>query len=526
MNGRRGRQHGGALAVLLGWAVTLALVALALEGILRLCGLRPVVTINEPDRELGWRKRPDESTRKVTSEFDVTFSVNALGLRDDPDLTRAKPAGTRRVLFVGDSFVLGYAVDRSDHFVDLVERALVADGRRVEVLNGGTEGYSTDQEALWLEKEGLSFEPDVVVACFYQNDVFWNGQRSYAGTPKPRFSADGRLEPASGDAPPPRGWLARHSALGGILDRFATSSRHGAQMVWSSGSAVLERDQVVVLKDPPADLADGWARTAACFRRLRETCEGARAKLLLVTIPAREEVEPGAREAFASRSGLRLSDLDPVTPVDRALALAEGLATLDPRPALRAAADDGAPLYYARDWHVNPLGSRVLGRTIYEALCGPALLGGGTSEAGLAVFTPAPARSTPAWPFVAAAIWIALSAIYARSYRDESALAAFAKVGAMVAAVTLVVWGFAGLSALLGPRAGRFTGLALVAALVGWILWKMLPKLSILREVYAAFVRRGRWYMIPLLVAMLSIGGLLVVASSSPFIAPFIYTLF
>jgi hypothetical protein len=32
--------------------------------------------------------------------------------------------------------------------------------------------------------------------------------------------------------------------------------------------------------------------------------------------------------------------------------------------------------------------------------------------------------------------------------------------------------------------------------------------------------------MLPLLIAMLSIGGLLVVASSSPFLAPFIYTLF
>ena len=54
----------------------------------------------------------------------------------------------------------------------------------------------------------------------------------------------------------------------------------------------------------------------------------------------------------------------------------------------------------------------------------------------------------------------------------------------------------------------------------------MVPKLSIIREVYGSFLRRGLWYMIPLLVAMLSIGGLLVVASSSPFLAPFIYTLF
>ncbi|MEO6710106.1 MAG: DUF5989 family protein [Planctomycetota bacterium] len=37
---------------------------------------------------------------------------------------------------------------------------------------------------------------------------------------------------------------------------------------------------------------------------------------------------------------------------------------------------------------------------------------------------------------------------------------------------------------------------------------------------------RGHWYLMPLLVVLLSIGSLLVVAASSPLIAPFIYTLF
>ena len=81
------------------------------------------------------------------------------------------------------------ALDRTldDLFVDLVERTLRADGRDVEVLNGGTEGYSTDQELVWLRSQGLALQPDVVVLCFYQNDVYWCGQGSYAGLPKPRF---------------------------------------------------------------------------------------------------------------------------------------------------------------------------------------------------------------------------------------------------------------------------------------------------------------------------------------------------
>ena len=51
----------------------------------------------------------------------------------------------RAVLIVGDSFTLGYTVDHEDTIPALLERRLRAEGRPVEVLNGGTEGYSTDQ---------------------------------------------------------------------------------------------------------------------------------------------------------------------------------------------------------------------------------------------------------------------------------------------------------------------------------------------------------------------------------------------
>lgn len=524
---RRG-ERGGALGVLLGWMMTLLLLALALEGILRLSGLRPVVTINEPDPELGWAKRKDESTRKVTGEFDVTFSINALGLRDDPDLTREKPAGTQRVLVVGDSFVLGYTVERHDHFVDLVERALVADGRPVQVLNGGTEGYATDQEVAWLRREGFSFAPDVVVACFFQNDVWMNGQKSYSGTPKPRFALDGALEPAPAIAAPRRGWLATRTALFGLVDTLQTSMRYGKELGFQDGSIAMPMDEVVMLRTPPAGVADAWARTSAAFRALKQSCDEKGTKLLLVAIPTREEVEPGALERWCKERGVAPDAVDPQSPAQKALALAAaaGINTLDPKPALAAAAKEGAKVYFEKDWHLNPAGSRVLGRQLYDALASPGLLGGAPTAKGDAAFDFVPEKPLPRWPFVIGALWLLLATLYARTNRDEPALAAFLQVGLMIAVVVAIVLGFGELIGLLGPRIGRYVGVALLLGFGGFLLFKMGPKLSIIGEVYGAFLRRGLWYMIPLLVVMLSIGGLLVVASSSPFIAPFIYTLF
>ncbi len=527
-NGWRAGERGGALGVLLGWVMTLLLLALALEGILRLSGLRPVVTINEPDPELGWAKRKNESTRKVTSEFDVTFSINPLGLRDDADLTLAKPAGTQRVLVVGDSFVLGYTVERHDHFVDLVERALVADGRKVQLLNGGTEGYSTDQEVAWLRRDGFAFAPDIVVACFFQNDAWMNGKTSYSGTPKPRFALDGTLEPAAANTAPRRGWLATRTALFGLVDTLQTSMRYGKELAFQEGGMSMPMDEVVMLRTPPAAVADCWTRTAAGFRELKKSCDEKGAKLLLVAIPTREEIEPGALARWCDARGVAPDAVDPQSPAQKALALASaaGIATLDPKAALVAAAKDGTKVYFEKDWHLNPAGSRVLARQLYDTLAAPALLGGAPTPAGDAAFDFVPDKPMARWPFVLGAVWLLLSTLYARTNRDESTVAAFLQVGVMIASVVAIVAGFSWLIGLLGPRIGRYVGIALLVGFGGWLLFKMGSKLSIIREVYGAFLRNGLWYMIPLIVVMLSIGGLLVVASSSPFIAPFIYTLF
>ena len=222
---------GRALGAFLGVVVSLLLLWLVLEAglrVVRVPGFAPIVGINEPHPSLGWTKRTHATTRKKTGEFDVEFAINSVGLRDDADLPQTKPPGERRVLCVGDSFVLGYTVDRDDLFVDLLERSLDSQSAPVQVLNGGTEGYATDQELVWLREIGMDFQPDLIVWCFYQNDVYWAGQPQYAGTPKPRFSAQGNAESAaepSGSWPPEPSWFARNSCIGGFFHTIANAPR-------------------------------------------------------------------------------------------------------------------------------------------------------------------------------------------------------------------------------------------------------------------------------------------------------------
>jgi len=257
---------------------------------------------------------------------------------------------------------------------------------------------------------------------------------------------------------------------------------------------------------------------------------------------AREQVEPGAKERWGAARGLSDGEFDPDQPTALVLAAATSAgipaaAQLDPRPAMRTAAESiaksGGHLYFAKDFHVNAEGNRVLARAIFERLNGPDYFGpaagvaaGSVSPAAASVLADTATGGTPLWPFVVGGVWLLLSTLYGLSYRDESFASAFVKVALMIGAVVAIVFVFSHLVGWLGPVWGKYVGIAVVAGVLGYLLIKMSAKLGIMKEVYGSFVRRGDWYMLPLLIAMLSIGGLLVVASSSPFLAPFIYTLF
>ncbi len=94
-------------------------------------------------------------------------SLNAHGLRS-AEIPYAKPAGQRRVLALGDSVTFGWGVDQGENFSDRMGPLL---GPRWTIVNGGINGYNTEQEQIWLETEGLRYQPDIVVLVYVVNDT-------------------------------------------------------------------------------------------------------------------------------------------------------------------------------------------------------------------------------------------------------------------------------------------------------------------------------------------------------------------
>ena len=59
---------------------------------------------------LGWRKTPGAEVAYERREYSVRYRVNSRGLRG-PERGYEKPAGTPRVLALGDSFVEAFMAD-------------------------------------------------------------------------------------------------------------------------------------------------------------------------------------------------------------------------------------------------------------------------------------------------------------------------------------------------------------------------------------------------------------------------------
>ena len=124
--------------------------------------------LDEPDPDLFWRYRPHQDLQWKA----IRVRTNAFGLRDR-ERTRVKPPGVFRILSLGESTTFGDQIDATQTYSYLLEELLNADpgiGRPVEVWNCGICSWSSYQSVRWLERDGLAFQPDLVLFYHEIND--------------------------------------------------------------------------------------------------------------------------------------------------------------------------------------------------------------------------------------------------------------------------------------------------------------------------------------------------------------------
>jgi hypothetical protein len=96
--------------------------------------------------------------------------TNSLGIRGAREYARKKPAGTFRVVGLGDSNLFGWGVGEGEPYLQILEKRLDRDGSHFEALNFGVPGYNGVMEVATYEHRAAELDPDLVILHYIGND--------------------------------------------------------------------------------------------------------------------------------------------------------------------------------------------------------------------------------------------------------------------------------------------------------------------------------------------------------------------
>jgi lysophospholipase L1-like esterase len=154
------------LTVLISGAVSVVLAELFVRAFVTVRDVGPVFTVHDP--VLGKRIKPSFAGERTTPEFKMRLTTNSLGFRGP------EPTGfpERPILFLGDSFTLGYGVSDGEEYPALVAAEL---RRRygtaaAPVVNAGIGNSGNGFWLKLLRGEASNMQPRLVVMQFTDND--------------------------------------------------------------------------------------------------------------------------------------------------------------------------------------------------------------------------------------------------------------------------------------------------------------------------------------------------------------------
>jgi hypothetical protein len=344
------------------------------------------------DPELGWSKPPNSHGILRRPEYRVPLDINSRGLRG-PEIPVEKPRDVLRVLLLGDSFTEGYTVAEEATVRARLEKALAPTvSRPVQVINGGTAGWGTDQEVLFYEHTGRMFAPDLVVLLFYYNDLYRDGDLriqpwfdldeagalALKNSPVPRHEEFYRAEPFS--IKPFRGSIAlallqprldSHPRVARVLSFFGLADPPSRRREIPEEFHPFGRQR-------PREVRRHWDRIAALLRRIDSEMAASGARLVVFYVPARFEVDDAAWALTREVYGLNAQwDRNRVAEELGRISGDLGLPFIDPRAAFRRAEGGGARTYFPEDGHWTEAGNEVAAAEIAAVVGRRSLLSAG-----------------------------------------------------------------------------------------------------------------------------------------------------
>jgi hypothetical protein len=311
------------------------------------------------------------------------YYTNSLGFADK-EFSVDKPAGTLRIMGIGDSFTFG-AVSYPETVLKRVQDSLDREcsGRAVEIMNFGIPSAGVSEYRLVHRYAAPRYKPDRVVVHFYLGN---DGPDLVSGNP-----ALPEMRPQPGSWSYAWTYLRNSITVLRSLDRGAIAAPGGTPNPnVRGGERASDRPDLTdeemeptftpeafdrVLMDEVQHLyrgrnlpfRDRWNDTLEVLDALGKDVAGTGRPPIMILYPSQAQIYPALFEAMKQQIQKQvplvdLSDFDLGFPNEMVLNYCrrEGLACHDITPALVSAARESPqPLYKPRDTHWNIRGNRV-----------------------------------------------------------------------------------------------------------------------------------------------------------------------
>ncbi len=272
---------------------------------------------------------------------------------------------------------MGLGVEGADAFPSLLERGLPD----TEVINAGVIGWGTAQEWLWLQSEGLAYAPDTLVLGFYVND-FWDNAGSRQRTRRPLFAIRGgelvlerppsaalaKVEDPGFAGAPERtraGSVLRFLRLHSRVARVALLGAEWLRVVFFTSADRTSLERADLREKPGPEVPPAKEVTVALLGRIRDACAARGIRLVVLVIPAHEDVRPELQSTARAREGHEAYDA-----AVRSCATL-GIDAVGLRPRLAEMERSGVGGFHATDIHLNPAGHRAAADLLLARLAAP-----------------------------------------------------------------------------------------------------------------------------------------------------------
>lgn len=312
---------------------------------------------------------PNKHINFERQEFVADIKINSKGIRDY-EYDHEKKENVRRIAMLGDSFIAAFQVPLEKSVSNKLEKLLNENSEskiRYEVLNMGLGGTGPTPQVIFLEKEGIKYDPDIVISNLFVANDFVKVDFGVSGViPKEIFENSNNLENVSFKVTKIqklKNFIFRNYFTYSYLNKIISDTKY------QENDEAAYPELNIYKKQYPEYVGKNLEKLKVILKHLKTYTDEKEIKLLIVLIPMKEQVDERKFSELMDKYKLDKSQLEIKKAQEILLEFGgkNSITMLDMLPGF-SKRNKNNTFYFEIDGHWNEKGHKLAANLIYEKL--------------------------------------------------------------------------------------------------------------------------------------------------------------